>query len=479
MLNIESLDCDKLGFFRYKRMRNNYLLTNEFGKYSFLEEQGFEDLVSGHTDRLPRDKYDELYNLGFINNRAALEQISKGFAVKNSFLGQGTSLHIIVITLRCDHRCVYCQASAQGLDKKIPDMDQTTAQHTVDRIFESSSDKITIEFQGGEPLINFKIFKFIVEYAKKKNKQAKKDLTFALVTNLSFMQENILEYLLEQDIAICTSLDGPENIHNRNRIIPGKKGGHKNVERWVKRIRSRYKEKGIKDKLGSLTTITRHSLGYPQAIIDEYLRLGSNCIPLRPLSPFGNSKESWSMIGYTVDEFIDFYRKAMDYIVELNLQGKFIIERIAQVFLYKILKCKDPGYLDIRSPCGAGIGQLAYYPNGDVYTCDEARMLASTGDDFFKLGNVKADSYRNFVSHPTTKAMCISSCLDNIPQCSSCVYNPYCGVCPVYNYFTSGNIFSEAPNNRICRLHTAILDYIFEKLGDQRVKKEVFERWLN
>ena len=48
----------------------------------------------------------------------------------------------------------------------------------------------------------------------------------------------------------------------------------------------------------------------------------------------------------------------------------------------------DPNYLDIRSPCGAGIGQIAYSYDGKIYTCDEGRMLGGMGDDIFCIGNV-------------------------------------------------------------------------------------------
>jgi hypothetical protein len=30
---------------------------------------------------------------------------------------------------------------------------------------------------------------------------------------------------------------------------------------------------------------------------------------------------------------------------------------------------------------GAGIGQMSYYYNGNVYTCDEGRMMGESGDN--------------------------------------------------------------------------------------------------
>jgi len=108
---------------------------------------------------------------------------------KNDFLFGGPSLHIIVVTLRCNHKCVYCHASAQDMDRKELDMDEETAKLVVDRIFETTSPFVAIEFQGGEPLVNWPIVEFIIEYAQKKNKTAKKDLELRLVSNFVLMTE--------------------------------------------------------------------------------------------------------------------------------------------------------------------------------------------------------------------------------------------------------------------------------------------------
>ena len=44
------------------------------------------------------------------------------------------------------------------------DMDKETAKKVVEFIFQSPSKQITIEFQGGEPLLNFEIVKFVVDF---------------------------------------------------------------------------------------------------------------------------------------------------------------------------------------------------------------------------------------------------------------------------------------------------------------------------
>ena len=66
--------------------------------------------------------------------------------------------------------------------------------------------------------------------------------------------------------------------------------------------------------------------------------------------------------------------------------------------------------MELRSPCGGAIGQMAYYHNGKVYSCDEARMLAEMGDDSFCLGNVYKDSYNDLMSSSVCKVLARASC---------------------------------------------------------------------
>ncbi|MBM4397173.1 MAG: SPASM domain-containing protein, partial [Deltaproteobacteria bacterium] len=194
---------------------------------------------------------------------------------------------------------------------------------------------------------------------------------------------------------------------------------------------------------------------------------------------FGWAKNTQSALGYSGREFLAFYREAMDYIVELNLGGTEILERLAAIFLTKILTPDDPNYLDIRSPCGAGVGQIAYNHEGGIFTCDEGRMMYQMGDEAFRIGAVDSMTLRDVVTHDTVKSLALASCLDSIPGCSDCAYKPYCGTCPVYNYGQQGNIFPQNPTNDRCAIYMGIQDRLFEYLqsGDDKVI-EVLKRWV-
>ncbi|KKU11189.1 MAG: Radical SAM domain protein [Parcubacteria group bacterium GW2011_GWF1_45_5] len=465
------INKEKVGFFRFKELKGKYLVTNDSGCYLFLTKPEFKKFIQGKLDK-KSSTYKNLQANNFIKDDADLGKSIEICQQRNVFLFQGPSLHIVVVTLRCNYNCVYCQASSRGIGAKGMDMDKKTARAVVNTIFQSPSKDITIEFQGGEPLLNWPIVRFIVELAEQKNRKAKKNLFISLVTNLSLMDGEKHAYLVKHSISICTSLDGPESLHNANR--PFAEGdSYRATTAWIKKIKAREKKDSSLYKLGALVTISKYSLKYPKDIVDEYRKWGFYGVHLRPLSLLGLSGKFKNSIGYSVPDFLKFWEKAMDYIIGLNLKGKFFYERGSAIMLRKIMGDLDPNFLDLRSPCGAGIGQILYNYDGKVYTCDEGRML---GEDTFILGNVLKHSYKELVSHPNLRVVCQASILEN-SACDYCAYKPYCGVCPVLNYALYGDLFAPGPDNYQCQLHMGMLDYLFDKLQNKKVRG-VFEKWM-
>ncbi len=154
-------------------------------------------------------------------------------------------------------------------------------------------------------------------------------------------------------------------------------------------------------------------------------------------------------------------------------------QRLAAIFLVKILSHRDPNYLDIRSPCGAGIGQIAYDYDGAAFCCDEGRMMRQMGDPIFQMGHVERDGYGDLVESEVVRSLALASTIEAIPGCSDCAYVPYCGACPVFNYKTQGNIFGRVPESEKCRLHKGVLEDLFTRLAREDPEEgAIFQRWV-
>lgn len=269
----------------------------------------------------------------------------------------------------------------------------------------------------------------------------------------------------------CTSIDGNRELQNINRP-------YKNADSYNETV---YKIKKLKEKqikVNAIETTTKYSLDKYKEIVDEYIKLELESIFIRPLTRLGKADNNWKNIGYEAKEFLEFYKKALDYIIEKNRQGVFLSEGHSNIFLKKTLLNQPVNYMELRSPCGGAIGQLAYYYDGNVYTCDEGRMLSEMGDNSFKVGNVYENTYKELMQCDCTKAMCVSSCIECLPYCSTCAYMPYCGTCPVINLAQDNNIFPQNPREYRCKIYGGILDILFDYIENEPDTVEIFKNWI-
>lgn len=476
--NLETLRKN-IGFFRFKKFdAESYLITNDIWKFSFLSTGEFWEFIQWKISSW--EKYDELLAKKFIKTETFESEMPLLYARKNQYLAFWPTLHIIVTTLRCNHKCQYCHAAVAPMTAKEMDMTLETAKRVVDTIFYTSSPNLTIEFQWWESLVNWDVVKYVVEYATVKSAQLNKAVGFALVSNLSLMDDEKLEYIIEHNIQVSTSLDGDEETHNFNRTFKDGNSFEK-VTYWIKKINDEYEKRWIESRVGALLTVTKKSLSRYKEIIDTYVALWLDGIYLRPLNPYWFAAAELEKLGYEPHEFMDFYKNSMEYIIELNKKGIKFRENLSCIFLSKMLTDKDPNFLDERSPCGACIGQVAYNYDGKVYSCDEWRMLGRMGDQNFlmaALWDSGEENYKNMMNSQTTKVMVQASTLDGLPGYNEAVYKPYIWVCPIHSYKTSGNIIPNFSKDHKKMLDFAVLDYLFEKLKNDIEVGEIFHTWL-
>lgn len=463
--------------FRFREVGGEVLLTSEWGDWVFVTRAEFARMARGE---LPEELRERLAAKSFLRSSLDVDAIAGRLRSKRRFLDHGPNLHIVVVTLRCNETCVYCHASRADMDAVHTDMTPEIGERCVDLMLQSTSPSVTLEFQGGEPLVNFPIMKHIIEYALARNRAYGKLLGFTMVSNLALMDEEKLAYLVDHKVQICTSIDGPEAIHVKQRILVGD-NSHRAATRWIERINKAYIDIGLDPTLyhvEALLTTTREALKYPREIVDTYVGLGCRAIFLRPVDPFGFAERTAGIVEYDRAAYRDFYRTAVEHILDLNRKGEQVLERYAAIFLTKILGDDDPNFLDIRSPSGSGIGALAYNYDGKIFTSDEGRMMHESGDSAFQIGDVSDATYRALMRHETVRALVMASIREVQPDCVSCTYATYCGIQPEHSYRTQGTIFGRMRESTLCAVHKGIQDFLFEKLredDDQTVS--ILRRW--
>lgn len=460
----------RLNYFNFKEFNGKMLLTNDLGKYIFVEKSDFKRLVSGEID-VSSQVGKELIETKMIYNDTDLSFSEENeYMLRNvkGYAAIATSLHIFVVTTACNMNCVYCQAN-NGTTCPDSYMNNETAERAVDIALQSPETYLTFEFQGGEPLLNYSVIRHIVEYAEKNKKTH--HIEYNIVSNLTVLTDEMVEFFSEYSFGISTSVDGMEEVHNTNRPFKNGKGTFDIVSEKIQIIKSC----GL--NIGAIETTTALGLGHAKELVRTYADLGFDSIFIRHLTQLGKANKVWDKVGYSADDFLSFYREALDEIIRLNKKGIYMQEQHAAIFL-KSIRGKHMNYMELRSPCGAGIGQLAYFSDGRIFTCDEGRMLAEMGNDSFMLGNVYKDTYQSIMKSGVCRTVCSASMLETIPSCCDCVYQPYCGTCPVVNYAISDDVLEKTPRSYRCQIYEGILDYIFEMLFKQdRDIMDILSRW--
>lgn len=464
--------------FKFQRFREDLvLLVNMVGEHFFLSHADFKSLVTHGLDG-KSDRFLNLKAKHFLTetlSEPAIDLLAIKYRTKFEFLSHFTSLHMFEITRRCNQRCLYCQASSCDPNESDYDMDLETAKNAVDMVLMSPGKRLKIEFQGGEPLLNFETVRFIVEYASRQSLVKNKEIEFVICTNLTTATDEMLRYFADNNVLISTSLDGPREVHDFCRRNRNGTGAYDDFMRSLDRAKKYLPS----SRISALMTTTRKSLDHPHEIVNEYLHNGFNSLFVRPLNPFGYARQITEVIGYTVSEFVAFYKKMLDYIVGVNNGGHFFEESFTSLLLTRILTPFSTGFVDLQFPAGTGISGVMYGYDGNVYLSDEARMLANTGDFSFCLGNVNKDTYRHLFYNGKIVNIIGSSCAELLPGCSDCAFQAYCGIDPVRNYVTQNDPVGHRPTNEMCLTNKEILKHLVEIiLHNDPNQMDVFWSWI-
>ena len=466
----------KLLPFEFKRYsKGDVLLVNECGDFDFVTKESFSSLVNERFEDIDEEVLHRLESRNIIADenhlQTSLTLSANKYRSRREYLCASTALHMLVVTLRCNHRCEYCQVSSAEEDAYKYDMSPEVAEKVVDLIFESPSPIVKIEFQGGDALLNWDTVMAAVRHAEKLNEAKKKSLEFVACTNLYALEERHIKDIKEHKIMLSTSLDGPCWLHDKHRLLRIE-GSSYNV--FVEKL------KMARDALGhscasALMTSTADSLDNIKEIVDEYVKLGFGGVFFRSLNPYGDAYEKG--LCYSPEYYFKMVKEGLEYIVDINKKGTRFVEYYTAILMQRIITPFSTGFVDLQSPSGAGISGVIYDYTGDVYPADEARMLARMGDTRFRMGNVFKNTFKEIFLSDVLKNVLSESCVETIPGCSSCVYRTYCGVDVFRNYLETGDIANVRMEGFFCRKQTQIFDYLFERIQDPEFMS-VIKTWI-
>lgn len=198
----------------------------------------------------------------------------------------------LLMTRNCNLRCVYCYACGGEAAHRSRRTDSMPEELMIDAVnwFVSQlkdDDPLRITFHGGgEPTLEAKKIQQAVEVANKLRGNRK--LRYFLVSNGTF-PESFLDWMIQNELVITISADGPADIQNRNRPFFGGRPSSLVVEDNMRKLVSR----GY-----PFTVRVTYSLGEDMERVIRYFGdLGIKNIHLEPLFPYGRSYERVDLRG--------------------------------------------------------------------------------------------------------------------------------------------------------------------------------------
>jgi uncharacterized protein len=341
---------------------------------------------------------------------------------------------VLNVTSKCNLACTYCYE--YGEDKIVEQsrkprfMNEETARQSVDFMFAEAGDSpmVHLTFFGGETLLNFKVLRSALAYAQDRAKTLGKTVDTSLTTNATLLREEIIDWIVENNVGVTVSMDGGREQQDRFRVFNNGMGSYDVVLPNIRMLLERHRRRPV----GARVTLTKQNLDVES--IYRHLRdeLGFWEVGFAPVTT------SWQR-DYAIQE--DGFEAML---------GQF--QRLADEFLQYALAGKHHGFSNVRDtleeihkgmskayPCGAGLGLMGVATDGDVALCH--RFAGSVSH---KIGSVTEGVDRTKQAEFLTKHH-----IANKTDCSTCWARPLCaGGCYHEAHTRYGS--TEQPNLHYC-----------------------------
>lgn len=334
------------------------------------------------------------------------------------------------ITQQCNLRCSYCVYSGNYLNRSHSqkEMDIETAKKGIDFIIDHSknSSKVNFSFYGGEPFLRFNFIKECVAYAKLKGEGKK--VTFSMTTNGTLINDEIMNFVKENDILLTISMDGPKEIHDKNRVFANGMGSFDKIMKNVDEIKAKFPQYAQKS-LGFNTVMDGKSdFGCINNFFQSYDSVRNSNVNATIINTLGSIEEN------TITE--DFIQKQQyeRFKILLHKLGKLDEVHTSRILLKefnrlnhdldknrevsgKIPKKTHPG-----GPCVPGLNRLFMDVNGRFFPCERV----SEESKVMNIGSVE----KGFEIQRIKDLLNVGKTSEG--KCKNCWAYRYCYLCAAF-----------------------------------------------
>ena len=320
----------------------------------------------------------------------------------------------------CQLRCKYCFASTGDFGKGRKLMSYETGKHAIDFLLENSGDRpnLELDFFGGEPLMNFKVVKQIVEYARSREAEYGKKFRFTITTNGLLLDDDKIDFINREMSNVVLSIDGRKEVNDYFRVLPNGQGCYDMILPKYKKL-----VEGRGDKEYYVRgTFTNKNLDFSNDVFALY-DAGFDQISVEPV--VGDSDE-YALTEKDLPAVFKEYEVLAKKLIENEKAGKKF-----NFFHFMLDLDQGPCAIKRLRGCGCGNDYVAVTPDGDIYPCHQF-----VGIDEYKMGNIDEGTFNQDMKKEFAAAHIYSK-----PDCKKCWAKFYCsGGCNANNYQYMGDI---------------------------------------
>ncbi|MEQ1907358.1 MAG: quinohemoprotein amine dehydrogenase maturation protein [Vicinamibacterales bacterium] len=320
---------------------------------------------------------------------------------------------VLNVTNQCNLACTYCYEYSEdkivdttnGAQPKF--MSIETAKQSVEFMLKESGDnKVAhLTFFGGETLMNFPVLKETIAYARLRGQEVGKEVDFSLTTNATLLKPEVIKYLVENQVGVTISFDGPPEVQNKFRVFHNGTGSYDIIAPKIKSLLSQ----PLTRPVGARVTLTSGNMDVRtiyQHLTEEF---GFREVGFAPVTTSPGREYALDEQGY--DQMLAAFTALAEEFKEAALANRHHGFSNVKETLEEIHKGMSKAY-----PCGAGIGLMGVSTSGDVALCHRF-----AGSDAHKLGTV-ADG----INRAAQADFLDKHHLNNKTDCSTCWARPLC-----------------------------------------------------
>lgn len=378
------------------------------------------------------EKYNKEFNL-FDTTRPYFTRATFPYSFEEieHQLNKKLSHMILDITWDCNLACKYCKYSGiyegervnQRLYMKKEIIEKALLflkDHSIE------SERVSIGFYGGEPLLAFSNIKYAVLLAKELFKG--KNIRFSLTTNgLLLSRKEVRDFLKDHNFSINVSIDGPGEIHDRYRVNKAGLPTFNTIMNALCEFKKEYPDYFVK-KVGYIITLA------PPFKLKEVMEFTKSweCKTMAPVfaslvDPYDTefyknfSKEELQAFDKELEELIN---ESLEKEIPSGYINPFLYQFVFKdAFIYhKSAKGNLSREFLIGGFCIPGYDRTFIAPDGSIYPCEKVHY-------HLKVGDVYNGFYMNRIREIVNEVEQLRN-----DHCLDCPISRLCNICyaPIY-----------------------------------------------